>query len=158
MLSKIDLSPFSLSPASFLDGCSQSLDRLVPLCGSAGQVVSGFRDRIGPDGKPAFPSDTLARDHAGLFQYMQMFGDALARQIETVRELHNRVLLPVTEARNKLEAGNVAKSCKHGGRTNSVANVRHGRQRSWPECPNLLCSNAALPVVLLLEIVESPFP
>ena len=80
------------SAASFLDGCSQSLNRLVPLCGSAGQVVSGFRDRIGPDGKPAFPSDTLARDHAGLFQHMQMLGDALARQIETVRELHDRVL------------------------------------------------------------------
>ena len=56
-----------------------------------------------------------------------MFGDALARQIETVRELHDRVLLPVTEARHELEAGPVAKSCKHGSRTKSAPNVRHGR-------------------------------
>lgn len=146
-----------LFAASILNRRSQSLDRLVPLRGSAGQVVSGIRDRIGPDRKPALPANTLARNHPSLFEYMQMLGDALARQFETIRELRDRVLLPVTEARNKLKAGPVAKSRKHRGRLNRVASVGHGRQCSWPGCPNLPYSSAALPTALIPGTVENPF-
>jgi len=87
-----------------------------------------------------------------------MLGDALSRQIETFRELRNRVLIPVAEARNDLETRDIAKSRKYAGRTDGFSNVRRGRQCVWPECPSLLCSNAALPVALILETAENPIP
>lgn len=87
-----------------------------------------------------------------------MFGNALACQIETIRELHDRMLLSVRQARDKLEADHVAKSGKHGGRCRRFANLRHRWQRSWPAGPNLPGLNAALPIVLPRETVESPSP
>lgn len=139
-----------------LNGGSEPFDGLVPLRRSTGEIVPGFLDGAWRDVIEGFPADTRARDHAGLLQYMQMFGNTLAREIEPAGELDDRVLLSVAETRYKLEAGDIAKSCKDGGRSDGFAKIRHGRRCVWPGCPSPQCLNAALPVALILETARTP--
>lgn len=136
-------------------------DRLVPLRRSSREVVSGLGNRIRPDRESTFPPHALASDDARFFQYVQMLGHPLPREIETVRELRNGKLRAATEARNELKTRRVAKGREHWSCCSYLSGrirIRHRRRCSWPECPSLPCSNAALPGALPLETAESPFP
>ena len=140
-----------------LNSCPQPRNRLVPLIRDSCEVIPGLRHRAGSDREPTLPANTLAADKAGMLQHLQVLGNCLACQIETVGQCGNRVFPTVTEARYQLKACDTAQGRKHGcpGLASSLSR-RHMQPRSWPVCPSPLCSTEALPGVSILETAESP--